>query len=190
MWTLLISLGHAQDLPPKPPRVGLQYSIGAAGFTGDLSDDQGVLVHDWQLKTLWIRSPRRPRWQAYLGVDVLTLRATHDGSDFPYEPDQDLRVLSFLFIVHGCYEPAPVRVCAGLGEGTVNVNSATSGRDYGTWNYHLQVDYLLPWAGLSVFGVGRFVGSVEQVVQGSEASFSFWTAGAGVGWAPPRRPPE
>jgi hypothetical protein len=64
----------------------------------------------------------------------------------------------------------------------VNVNGGEDRRDWGTWNYQVQVDVeLTPW--LSVMALGKLVGRVEQRVAGQDAAFSFWVASAGLGAA-------
>ncbi len=164
-----------------PPGVALRYNAGVAGFLGDLSDDRGRLVNEVEVDTLFVQRDDG-RLRGYLGISTLWTAAAHDGSAFPFDQGAELRVLSFLFVAHLCARPdAPVSLCLGLGEGTVNVNEPGDRRDFGTWNYLARLD-VEPWRGLVLSGQGRFIGRVEQQVAGVDSQFSFWTAQLGAGW--------
>lgn len=164
-----------------PPAVALRYHVGVAGFLGDLSDDRGGIVNEAEVDTLFVQRPDG-HLRGYLGITALWTHAAHDGTAFPFDTDADLRILGFLFVANLCARPdAPLAVCLGLGEGTVNVNEPGDRRDYGTWNYLARLD-VEPWKGLVLTAQGRFIGQVEQQVAGVDSQFSFWTAQAGVGW--------
>lgn len=161
------------------PVVGVQYTPLAARFVGDLTD-QTTLAHSVQIKTLYLDAETLPL-RAYLAIDTLWTTAEHRGETFPYPAGAELDVLGFLFIAHLCWRPAlPLRVCGGLGQGTVNVNAARDARDWGTWNYQLQLDYDLS-PHLSLIALGKAVGRVEQQVDGRDASFTLLMAGGGIG---------
>jgi len=165
------------------PRVGLSYSAGASGVTGDLGPQFGALVQDFALETLFLQT-RSERLQANLSINTLVTSATHDGDRFPFPADADLRVLSFLFVANLCYRPGEshgLGLCLGLGEGTVNINAPEDRRDYGTWNYRAGVDLALT-DHLLLTANARFIGSVEQQVGGVDGAFSVYTAEGGVGW--------
>ena len=179
MWLLLSCLLSASA---ATPRVGVQYSAGVSGFTGDLSDDFGALTQEVHIKTLYVDG-RAERLRGYLSMGMLTTQATHDGSDFAFPEGASLRVLSFLFVAHLCWRPTErLQGCLGLGEGTVNINAPRDRRDFGTWNYAAQLDLELTER-LALVTTGRFIGSVEQQIAGRDAAFSLYTATAGLGWA-------
>lgn len=160
---------------------GILLSAGSAAFIGDLSDDKGTAVVDLQLELLFVRSPRLPL-SGFLAIDALFTSTSHTGADFPYAAGADLTIRGFLFIPHLCGHLGPVvDVCGGIGQGTVNVNSTGQRRDWGTWNYQLMARFHL-WKGLSAALIAKYVGKVEQEVNGVGSDFSFFTGQAGVGW--------
>jgi hypothetical protein len=163
------------------PAVALRYHVGVAGFLGDLSGDQGRLVNEAEVDTLFVQRPEG-HLRGYLGITTLWTRADHDGSAFPFDGGAELNVLGFLFMANLCGRPdVPVSGCLGLGNGTVNVNEPGDRRDYGTWNYLARVD-VEPWRGLVLTAQGRYIGRVEQQVAGVNSAFALWTAQAGAGW--------
>lgn len=166
--------------PASPtPYVGVQYAALGARFVGDLTQ-RTELAHSVQIKTLFIDGDDWPL-RAYLAIDTVWTSTRHDGTRFPYPAGAELSVLGFLFIPHLCWRPsAPVQVCGGLGQGTVNVNAEGHRRDWGTWNYQLQVDVPLGQYA-SVFALGKSVGEVEQEVDGAPAAFTVLMLGGGVG---------
>lgn len=160
------------------PSVGIQYTPLATWFTGDLSQ-QLELGHSVQIKTLYVDGDAWPL-RAYLAIDTIWSGTTHEGERFPYPADSALDVLGFLFIPHLCWLPTEsAAVCAGLGQGTVNVNADRDGRDWGTWNYQLQIDVALT-DHLSAVAVGKVVGRVEQLVDGRHSQFTLFMLGGGL----------
>ena len=174
----LLGTAHAE----APGRVlSLQYTAGVASFIGDLRGPDPLFVNDVQIKVLHM-SALEDRLRFHMAIDVLFMGARAEGGAFAgYDDGAELRVLSFLFIPSVCGVPVPsIQVCAGIGQGTVNVNAEGDRRDWGTWNYQLQVDYApLPW--LQLIALGKYVGAVEQEVRGVDSQFSFVTATGGVG---------
>ncbi len=161
------------------PAVGVQYAPLAARFVGDLTDDV-ALAHSVQLKLMYIDGEDWPL-RAYLAIDTFWTSATHRGGRFDYPRGAEVDVLGFLFIPHLCWRPElPLTACAGLGQGTVNVNAARDRRDWGTWNYQLQVDLALGEYA-SAFVLGKAVGQVEQETDGQPAAFSILMLGGGLG---------
>lgn len=91
-------------------------------------------------------------------------------------------MLSFLFVANLCWRALPaLEGCLGLGEGTVNINAPGNRRDYGTWNYAAEIDWN-PLSRLWVVARGRFIGRVEQQVEGVDSEFSMYTATGGLAW--------
>jgi hypothetical protein len=74
-----------------------------------------------------------------------------------------------------------VLLCGGIGQGTVNVNGDDNRRDYGTWNYQTSLRFF-PYKGLSVGLLGKYVGRVEQQVNGRDSQFTFMSLAGSVGW--------
>ena len=133
------------------------------------------------MDTLYVRS-RSGRLSGHLSIDTLWTHTQHDGEQFPFPADAQLKVLSFLFVANLCWQPVQaLSGCLGLGEGTVNVNAPQHRRDYGTWNYAAELDWRLA-SGLSLVARGRFIGRVEQQVDGVNAAFSLYTATGGLSW--------
>lgn len=165
---------------PEKPTVGLQFGGAAAVFLGDLNQRTELPVLDFQIKTLFYKNGA---FMSYLAIDVLTLSTINQSERFLFASDANLRVLAFLFIPHVCYLAASqhVSICGGIGQGTVNVNSDSNRRDYGTWNYQVQVDYYVA-DGWSVGLQAKYVGRVEQEIDGVDSFFTFVTAGLSVGW--------
>ena len=160
---------------------GVQYSAGIASFIGDLRGPDVVFVQDIQAKVLHV-STLEDHLRYYLAIDVLITGAQAEGGAFLGYPDgAELEVLSFLFIPMVCGAPnAALQVCGGLGQGTVNVNAERDRRDWGTWNYQAQID-VSPWPWLQLFALGKYVGAIEQQVDGVDSSFSFFTLTGGAG---------
>ena len=160
---------------------GVQYSAGIASFIGDLRGPEPVFVQDIQAKVLHV-STLEDHLRYYLAIDVLITGAQAEGGAFLGYPDgAELDVLSFLFIPMVCGAPnAALQVCGGIGQGTVNVNAENDRRDWGTWNYQAQID-VSPWPWLQLFALGKFVGAVEQQVDGVDSEFSFFTVTGGAG---------
>lgn len=186
MLALLLShsLALADDAPAQALRDGprLGYSAGVMGFVGDLSEDPARLVQEAQVETLFVRNASG-RLGGHLSIATLWGETHHDGQDFPFPEDADLRVLSFVFVANLCWLSRPaLEGCLGLGEGTVNINAPGNRRDFGTWNYAAELAWS-PVPRLSVVGRGRFIGSVEQEVEGEDAAFSLYTGTAGLRWA-------
>jgi hypothetical protein len=185
MLALVVSLhlAHAEE-PAAPVRrdaVSLGYSAGVVGFLGDLSNDRARVLQEVQVETLFLRNASG-RLGGHLAIAALWGDMHHDGDAFPFPEDADLKLLSFLFVANLCWRPVPsLEGCLGLGEGTVNINTPGHRRDYGTWNYAAEIDWN-PIARLSVVARGRFIGAVEQQVEGVDADFSLYTATAGVAW--------
>jgi hypothetical protein len=68
-----------------------------------------------------------------------------------------------------------------LGQGTFNVNADRDRRDFGTWNYQFLAE--LPIAGRwSAQFIGKYIGQVEQTVDGVYSKFGLSTATLGLGW--------
>jgi hypothetical protein len=160
---------------------GVQYSAGIASFIGDLRGPDVVFVQDIQAKVLHV-STLEDHLRYYLAIDVLITGAQAEGGAFLGYPDgAELEVLSFLFIPMVCGAPnAVLQVCGGIGQGTVNVNAERDRRDWGTWNYQAQID-VSPWPWLQFFALGKYVGAIEQQVDGVDSSFSFFTLTGGAG---------
>lgn len=169
------------DPAPFVRHFGVQYSAGSASFIGDLRGPDVVFVQDIQAKVLHV-STLEDHLRYYLAIDVLITGAEAEGGAFLGYPDgAELKVLSFLFIPMVCGAPnAALQVCCGIGQGTVNVNAARDRRDWGTWNYQAQLDVSpRPW--LQFFALGKFVGAIEQQVDGVDSEFSFYTLTGGAG---------
>jgi hypothetical protein len=117
-----------------------------------------------------------------LAINVIVLKTTHSGVDFPFPAGAKLNILAFLFVPTLCYLPTDAfDVCAGIGQGTVNVNSGDNRRDYGTWNYQaIARYYVAPQAYVQL--LGKYVGRVEQRESGKNSYFSFAGLGIGTGW--------
>lgn len=183
MLALLLAhaLAHAEDpAPPDAPRLG--YSAGVMGFVGDLSEDPARWVQEAQVETLFVRNASG-RLGGHLAIAALWGETHHDGVAFPFPEGADLKVLSFVFVANLCWRSLPaLEGCLGLGEGTVNINAPGNRRDFGTWNYAAELAWS-PVPRLSVVGRGRFIGSVEQQVDGEDAAFSLYTGTAGLRWA-------
>lgn len=161
------------------PHVGVQYAALAARFVGDLSA-QTTLAHSVQIKAMYIDGAEWPL-RAYLAIDTFWTGAQHQGDAFGYPPGADLDVLGFLFIPHLCWRPElPLTACLGLGQGTVNINAARDRRDWGTWNYQLQLDVALG-DHATAFVIGKAVGRIEQAIDGVQAQATILMLGGGVG---------
>lgn len=161
--------------------VALQAGVAAARFFGDLGDSDVSAAADVQLKTLFIRIGKT-RLTAHLAFDLLLAWTTHDGDQFPYGAGADLSVRAFLFLPNLCWDLAGrTRVCAAIGQGTVNVNATGDRRDYGTWNYEIAVRQKL-YGGLFAGLTAKYVGRVEQQVDGVDSQFSLATLSLGTGW--------
>lgn len=160
------------------PAIGVQYAPLIARFTGDLSAET-TFAQSVQIKTLYVDAATLPL-RGYFSIDVMWTGTRHTGTRFAYPANSDLDVLGFMFRGNLCWTPdGPLDVCLGLGNGTVNVNAAKDRRDWGTWNYQLQVDYALGDT-LGVFALGQYIGEAEQEIDGVAASFTMLTAGGGL----------
>jgi hypothetical protein len=118
--------------------------------------------------------------QIGLSLDVLSTKTHHDGNVFPYRQDDEIRILAFLFLPTAClrYIGLDIQACGGIGQGTVNVNTSENRQDYGTWNYQLD----LKWGHDIVIGLmTKFVGKIEQRVEGKDSEFSFESLGVSLG---------
>lgn len=177
--TLFASPAFAQV--PRDPDVGIQLSSGAARFSGDLSNDDTQAVVDLQIETLFVRASKLPL-MGYLAIDALFTSASITQPAFPFKRGEELQVRAFLFIPHLCVLPSDmVLFCGGIGQGTVNVNGDGNRRDYGTWNYQTSLRFF-PYKGLSVGLLGKYVGRVEQQVNGKDSQFTFMSLAGSVGW--------
>ena len=163
----------------RGPRIGVQASAGVAGLVGDLGVQGGMPVWDVEISTLY-RNGHGGHLGGYLGIDMLTFRAEQQRSEGFYFKEGPVRILSFLYIANLCTIGNPrASVCLGLGEGTVNTNGPRYRADFGTWNYHLRFAWS-PVQSMSVVATGRFVGRVEQQVEGVDSAFSYWTSQLGI----------
>lgn len=161
------------------PHVGVQYAALATRFVGALSDET-TLAHSVQIKALYLDGAEWPL-RAYLAIDTFWTATRHAGDRFPYPADAELDVLGFLFIPHLCWRPElPLTACLGLGQGTVNINAARDRRDWGTWNYQLQIDVALG-DHATAFALGKAAGRIEQAVDGEPAQATLLMLGGGVG---------
>jgi len=160
------------------PAVGVQYGPMVARFIGDLSDET-TLGHSVQIKTLYIDAETLPI-RAYFAFDIMWTATEHRGDRFLYPAGAELDVLGFLWRPNLCWHPdLPIEICGGIGQGTVNVNAEKDRRDWGTWNYQLQLDVALA-DHITVFAQGKYVGEVEQEIDGVPAAFTVLMAGGGV----------
>ena len=160
---------------------GVLLSAGSGAFIGDLSNEKGTTVVDLQLELLFVRANTLPL-SGFLTINALFTSTHHTGSQFPYDDNAELTIRSFLFIPHLCgHLGDAVEFCGGIGQGTVNVNSEGQRRDWGTWNYQLMARFHL-WKGVSAALIAKYVGKVEQEVDGVGSDFSFLTGQAGLGW--------
>lgn len=158
----------------------LHYSAGVAGFTGNLSSERDSLFHDFQISFL---HQSNQKIEGHLSFDVMTLSTVHTGKTFPFDSGVNLRLLNFFMIPSICYRFVDhFRSCAGIGIGTVNVNSETQRRDYGSWNYQIQAQYFL-YDAWSIQALVKYVGEVEQTVAGAASQFGFYAFGIGLGWS-------
>ena len=181
LWALTLHTAPARAEVPEDPAFGLHLGGHGARFVGDLSDDALQRALDVQLEFLFLRSERLPV-RGFVAVEAMFTGGAHTQQAFPFAPGEALQVRAFLFIPQGCWQPtASLLWCAGIGQGTVNVNGERERRDYGTWNYQSSLR-IFPYEGLSVGLVGKYIGQVEQQVEGVDSAFSLLTLGAGVGW--------
>lgn len=163
----------ASQREPIKRHVGVQFDAGASTFIGDLTDEAHAPTFDFQLKFLYVQSPKRPLY-AYLSVNALWTHVVYTGDQFIHDAGSTVHILSFLYVATLCGNPHYGRLhyCFGLGEGTVNTNSLGNRQDLGTWNYHGQLQYdFSPRA--SVMLSARFIGRLEQQVDFVDADFSF-----------------
>lgn len=177
----LFCASSAQAQVPEDPHFGLHVGGHGVRFVGDLSDESLHSAVDVQLEFMFVRAKTLPI-RGFVAVEAMFTGATHTQQAFPFAPGEDLAVRAFLFIPQGCWQPTGSLLwCAGIGQGTVNVNGEQERRDYGTWNYQSSLRFF-PRDGLSVGVMGKYVGQVEQQVRGEDSAFSFVTLGADVGW--------
>ena len=160
---------------------GLQYSYGKANFAGDLSKDESNL-HNFQILTLFGHANKWPL-KYYLSIDSISTKVTHVGQKFPFPEKATLKILAFLFVANLCHDKEQLKwqFCAGLGQGTVNVNADHVRSDYGSWNYQLQLNYLYR-PDFYFFTQTKYIGKVEIENNGVNGAFGFYTYTLGLGY--------
>jgi hypothetical protein len=175
LFILLVASGQSLA---EGKNIGLQYSLAASSFFGDLSTNKTQWTHDFQLTFFHFNSADWPL-EYYVAIDTLFTDAQNTGNKFSYPTDSRIRILAFLFIVNICSKDlTPINFCVGLGQGTVNANTVPEQRDWGTWNYQLLAKYTLK-PEFSIHALAKYVGRVEQVVNTQYAYFSFISWGLG-----------
>lgn len=157
-------------------------SYSRAKFLGDLSTEKSAPLYGFHLRH-WLEpqalSPLLDL-RTGLSLDILSVKTRHDGNVFPYRQDDEIRILAFLFLPTFCLHSndLDLQLCGAIGQGTVNVNTSDNRQDYGTWNY--QAD--LKWGHEITIGLmTKFVGKVEQRVEGKDSEFSFESLGISLG---------
>lgn len=163
---------HSIELKESQFHIGAFY--GFSNFSGDLGHSTSN-----QYEKTWLLSLRTLYWQknkisGYFSVDTLRTETLYDGKGFPFKANDDLTILAFLFIPNICQESLGLLTCFGLGQGTVNANSNTQERDYGSWNYQLSASYVLSNK-VSLEGLLKYVGKVEIKDQDNSYEFGFYT---------------
>jgi hypothetical protein len=156
---------------------------GQAALHGDLSKDQTVPVFALQWRKQEAADPGSASlsWRPYYGFEVLHGTAKAGKTDFPYDEGASLRFLGFFMTPGLCVQrELPLAACAGIGIGTLNVNSPDNRQDYGTWNYELAIRYPLTESVLMRLA-GKKVGDVEQTRQGSASHFWLTSILLGLG---------
>jgi hypothetical protein len=115
-----------------------------------------------------------------LGFDVLTTSTRHEANGFSFADEEELNLLVFQLMPSVCAERwHDVRTCFALGLGTVNVNSPKDRQDFGSWHYEWSVD----WRAIDEMSIGfvtKYVGKVEQRMDGEDAEFWFWNYALGI----------
>ena len=157
-------------------------SYSRARFLGDLSTEKSAPLYGFHFRHWHEPQGLSPllNLKAGLSLDVLSIKTRHDGNVFPYRQDEEIRILAFLFLPTVCLHSnnLDMQVCGAIGQGTVNVNTDDNRQDYGTWNY--QAD--LKWGQEIMIGLmTKFVGKVEQRVEGRDSEFSFASLGVSLG---------
>jgi len=147
---------------------------GRSHFFGDLTSDSSAPTIAFSTRITESKKIAR----IGLGIHIVHVKTHHSGENFPFIHEDKLAILSFLFTPVIC-SPGKLYVCGAIGNGTVNVNSINNRQDYGSWNYHSLVSYkfLARWS--ASFGA-KYIGRVEQQINGKDAYFSFVSVLAGI----------
>jgi hypothetical protein len=148
-------------------QLGLSFSVGQTSFQGDLSDENSAASYDFQIQTMFQRFKST---EIYLAIETMFLKASVKSSDFPYDPNEQAKINTFLFAPTICNLGA-FQYCIGLGQGTVNVNQNRSRRDFGTWNYRLLLKYKFMKNWKAFFQI-KYVGKVEIEVDDRPSEFT------------------
>jgi hypothetical protein len=155
------------------------YSTGNAEFHGAIQAKESAVFHDLQWGTLK-NSIFNDTSTVELMIDVFWLNFDFENNAFGFSQNDSARILSFLFIPTFCYMGwGKMSACAGVGQGTVNLNSSDEQRDYGTWNYQLLIQSHLTekWTAHFLY---KYVGNVEQTVANHYSHFSISALGLGL----------
>ncbi len=165
-------------LPSAVDPWGFRALAGYSRFYGDLTDARSSPTAMGSFRRM--QGEERRRWG--IGFDYLKTSVRHDEQYFPHPEHTELAISCVLIMPIVCESAGNFETCAGLGLGTVNVNSKDVRQDYGSWHYEVSGRWFFHqhWA-LTAFT--KYVGWVEQRNFGVDSEFAFLTYGAGVGYA-------
>jgi hypothetical protein len=150
--------------------------LGSSTILGDLNPTKSrVLSYNHRYL---VQTDGQNSWG--IGIHMIRTETRANESDFPFHIDETVSILSFLFAPTFCHNDV-LRVCAALGQGTVNANSKLERRDYGSWNYHLHASLPTDW-GFNLESQLSYVGKVEMETNQNESEFAFTSSFLGASY--------
>ena len=152
-------------------------AAGSASYHGELKSEGRPFVGFHTLVT-----SSQPGLHFAFLLDVAKQSSRVTGKRFALEDGEEADVLNFFMVGAGCYRRLNWQNCAGIGQGTVNVNTPNERRDFGTWNYHWLTYYGFADR-MKAFLHGRYAGQVEIKSKGREADIGFKSLALGFAYS-------
>ena len=161
------------------------FSTGNARILGDLGGDASSTV--FMLQSRSTSSRTIPMWtdiirtEIGIGIDLIYLERRNGPSEFLFSPDTSMVMKGIFLIPTACFfRNVDYRLCFGLGNGTLNTNTAKNRQDYGTWNYQIDGHIQLTDKVMLKL-ISKYIGKIEQRIAERDSSFSLGILAMGLG---------
>ncbi len=163
-------------------------SYGQAKFFGTLNKPSKTQpLWGFSLSTLDQRAYDRGSLGGRFGMlnlEIDSIDAKNDNTDFPFNQNANLSLLSIAVIPNFCFlGQSPIQACLGIGLNLLQVSDSDNLQSYGTFRYSISIGRLrLSESGLVTFLRVNGIFPVYQTINRQNSSFSYLSLSLGLGW--------